>query len=110
MSVTDEEMQQLLAASRTYTLMVLRDGPNMGSPETPGLIWEHGRRNLGLKNDGAMPVVCAVDDDSDLCGIAVLDMEPEEARRVMDGDPGVQAGIFTYELHATRSFPGSVLR
>jgi hypothetical protein len=110
MSITDEQMQQLLAASRTYTLMVLRDGPNMGSPETPGLIWEHGRRNLGLRDGGVMPVVCAVDDDSDLCGIAVLDVEPEEARRVMDGDPGVQAGIFTYELHTTRSFPGSALR
>ena len=110
MSVTDEDMQQLLAASRTYTLMVLRDGPNMGTAETPGLVWEHGRRNLGLKNEGRMPVVCAVDDDTDLCGVAVLDMELDEARRVMDGDPGVQAGIFTYELHPTRSFPGSALR
>lgn len=89
--------------------MVLRDGPNKGSGEAQGLIWEHGRRNLGLKNDGRMPVVCAVSDDSDLCGVAVLDMELEEARRVLDGDPGVQAGIFTYELHTTRSFPGSAL-
>ena len=110
MSVTDDEMNQLLAASRSYTLMVLRDGPTMGSAETPGLVWEHGRRNLGLKNEGRMPVVCAVDDDSDLCGVAVLDMELDEARRVMEGDPGVQAGIFTYELHTTRSFPGSALR
>jgi hypothetical protein len=110
MSVTDEEMQELLASSRTYTLMVLRDGPAMGSPETPGLIWEHGRRNLGLKGEGRMPVVCAVDDDTDLCGVAVLDMELEEARRLMEGDPGVQAGIFSYELHTTRSFPGSGLR
>ena len=110
MSVTDDEMNQLLAASRTYTLMVLREGPAMGSAGTPGLIWEHGRRNLGLKKDGRMPVVCAVDDDSDLCGVAVLDMELDEARRVMEGDPGVQAGIFTYELHTTRSFPGSALR
>ena len=31
MSVTDEEMQHLLAASRTYTLLVLRDGPRMGA-------------------------------------------------------------------------------
>jgi hypothetical protein len=110
MSLTDEEMRQHLAAGRTYTLMILREGPNVGSPETPALIWEHGRRNLVLKGDGVMPVVCAVDDDTDLCGIAVLDMDVDEARRVMDGDPGVQAGIFTYELHPTLSLPGSALR
>ena len=27
----------------------------------------------------------------------------------MDDDPGVRAGTFTYELHVTRSFPGSTL-
>ena len=110
MSVTDDEMDELLAASRTYTLMVLRDGPAMGTAGTPGLIREHGRRNLGLRNEGRMPVVCAVDDDTDLCGVAVLDMDLEQARELMEGDPGVRAGIFTYELHTTRSFPGSVLR
>ena len=29
--------------------------------------------------------------------------------RMLDGDPGVQAGIFTYELHAVRGFPGASL-
>ena len=33
----------------------------------------------------------------------------DEVRRIMDGDPGVQAGVFTYELHPCRSFPGSAL-
>jgi hypothetical protein len=28
---------------------------------------------------------------------------------IMDGDPGVQAGIFTYEVHPVRSFPGDAL-
>ena len=27
----------------------------------------------------------------------------------MDDDPGVQLGIFTYEIHASRSFPGDRL-
>jgi len=27
----------------------------------------------------------------------------------MDGDPGVMAGIFTYEVHLCRSFPGDKL-
>ena len=34
--------------------------------------------------------------------------EPE-VRRIMDGDPDVQAGVFTDELHPCRSFPGLAL-
>ncbi len=33
----------------------------------------------------------------------------EEVVRIMDEDPGVKAGIFTYELHPTHSFPGNSL-
>ena len=28
---------------------------------------------------------------------------------VMDADPGVKAGVFTYEVHVSRSFPGDRL-
>jgi hypothetical protein len=34
----------------------------------------------------------------------------DEARTVMDADPGVAAGIFEYEIHPVRCFFGSVLR
>jgi hypothetical protein len=27
----------------------------------------------------------------------------------MDADPGVQAGVFVYEVHPVRSFPGDAL-
>jgi hypothetical protein len=108
-TVTDTEMQDLLARSRTYTLMILREGPAIGSADAGALIWEHGRRNLALRREGRMPIICAVDDDTDMCGIGVFDLDLEQTRQVMDGDPGVRAGVFTYELHTTRSFPGSVL-
>jgi len=32
--------------------------------------------------------------------------EPEEAKRIMEDDPGVNAGGFVYEAHACRSFTG----
>ena len=49
MTVTEEEMHDLLGRSRTYTLMVLRAGPNIGDDQTPSIIWEHGRRNLAMR-------------------------------------------------------------
>jgi hypothetical protein len=30
-------------------------------------------------------------------------------RTIMDDDPGVPAGIFTYDMHPVRSFPGAAL-
>jgi hypothetical protein len=30
--------------------------------------------------------------------------------RIMSNDPGVQAGLFTYDIHPTRTFPGSSLQ
>ena len=38
----DDEMQAMLATANTYTLMVLRAGPNFGGPDTESVIWEHG--------------------------------------------------------------------
>ena len=34
----------------------------------------------------------------------------EETTRIYGEDPGVKAGIFRYEVHQTRSFPGDDLR
>lgn len=73
------------------------------------IIWEHGRRNFALRADGVLPIVCPVSDGSDIAGIGVLNTSVEEAQKIMDEDPGVQAGVFVYEIHPCRSFPGSSL-
>jgi len=36
------------------------------------VIWEHGRRNFGLRDDGVLAVVLPVRDDSDVCGVGVF--------------------------------------
>lgn len=48
-------------------------------------------------------------DESDWAGIAVFDATPEEADRLLQDDPGVKAGVFTYELVPAFGFPGSAL-
>ena len=50
-----------------------------------------------------------VTDDSELSGVGIFDASEEETVRIMEGDPGVQAGVFTYEVHPVRSFPGDTL-
>ncbi len=104
--ITDEYMRQMLPTAKTYCLMILKAGPKRHQPGAEKIIWEHGRRNFALRADGVMPIVCPVGDGSDVCGIGLFVTGLEETRHIMDEDPGVKAGIFVYELHACRSFPG----
>ena len=92
-----------------YTLAVLRKSDRFGTDGTEQIIWEHGRRNMGLNTDGALPVVCPVRDETDMAGIGIFTGTPEEVRAILDQDPAVQAGILDYTLHPCRSFPGSTL-
>jgi hypothetical protein len=56
-----------------------------------------------------LAVVCPVPDDSDVCGVGIFTAPPDQVARLMDEDPGVAAGVFTYHVHPCRSFPGDGL-
>jgi len=107
--VPDDVMQAGLATTRAYALAILREGPAYHDEGARTIVWEHGRRNFGLRADGLLNVVCPVNDDSEVCGVGIFDATVEEVERIMAGDPGVVAGVFRYDVHACRSFPGDSL-
>jgi hypothetical protein len=39
----------------------------------------------------------------------VFSTDVAQTKTILDGDPAVRAGIFTYELHSSESFPGDSL-
>jgi hypothetical protein len=41
--------------------------------------------------------------------VGIFNGTVDEIRKVMDDDPGVKAGVFVYEIHACRGFPGDRL-
>jgi hypothetical protein len=106
---TDAEMNELLPAAKQYSVVILKKGPNFGEDTTPAVIWEHGRRNFGLRHDGVLPVVLPVTDGSDVCGVGVLATSVDDATALMNDDPGVAAGVFDFEVHPCRGFPGDAL-
>ena len=106
---TDEEMGQLLPSAKAYAVVILKQGPRFGDPSAPAIIWEHGRRNFGLRDDGVLAVVLPVTDGSDVCGIGVFATTVEDATAIMNDDPGVAAQVFTYEVHSCSGFPGDSL-
>ena len=107
--ITDEYMTEMLAKSKNYCIVILKDGPNNSAEGAKGIVWEHGRRNFALRRAGVMPIVCRVSDDSNVSGVAIFDASVDETKKVMDDDPGVKAGIFVYEIHPCKSFPGACL-
>ena len=44
-------------------------------------------------------------DDSDLCGVGIFTTAVEETRTLMNDDPGVVAGVFTFEVHPVAASP-----
>jgi hypothetical protein len=107
--ITDARMHELLAKSKPYTAMLLRMTEMGRASESEQIVWEHGRRNMALTAEGKLPIVCPATDDSDWAGIAIFDAAPDEVDRIMREDPGVRAGVFSYELHPVFGFPGAAL-
>jgi hypothetical protein len=108
-TVTDEYMRQMLTQSRNYSLVVLKAGPKRREPGVEAIIWEHGRKNFSLRADGVLSIVCPVADGENISGIGIFNAPIDEVKKIMDEDPGVKAGIFEYEIHTCRSFPGDSL-
>ena len=108
-TITDEYMREMLAKTRDYTLVFLKDGPNRGAEGEASIIWEHGRRNFALRADGILAIVCPIRDDTPMDGIGIFNAPADEVVALMDEDPAVKAGILAYEIHETRSFPGDRL-
>ena|SRR6185312_4797424 len=107
--VTDEQMHETLAQAKVYTVMVLTSGPKKDHPDRAALAWEHGRRNMALRAEGVMPIVCPIKDETPVHGISIFTRTVEETKAILDDDPAVRAGVFNYELHACLGFPGSML-
>jgi hypothetical protein len=108
-TITDELMMQMISQAKLYSIVLLKSGPNYGKPENQPSIWEHARRNFELREKGLLSIVCPVSDETDLKGIGIFNADVEQTKEIMDGDPGVIAGVFIYEVHTARSFPGDSL-
>lgn len=108
-AITNEFMQQMLTRTKQYCIVLLKAGPQKHAPGSDAIIWEHGRRNFELRAQGVLAIVCPIMDGSEFSGVSIFNATPAETAKIMDEDPGVQAGVFVYELHPCVSFPGDSL-
>ena len=83
--ITDSFMRQMLTRTKTYSLVILKSGPNRNKPGVEKIIWEHGRRNFALRADGLLSIVCPVADGGDVSGIGIFNADIDEVKKIMDG-------------------------
>lgn len=108
-AITDEYMRNILSKSKDYSVVILKATPKRKEPGADKIVVEHGRRNMALREQGVLPIICRISDESNVSGVGIYNATPEEVRKIMDEDPGVRAGIFTYEVHRCKSFPRDCL-
>lgn len=108
-TISDDEMKQTLGTAKNYTIVFLKAGLRTDHPQVQSIIWEHGKRNLALRAEGVMPIICPLKDECEIKGVAILNVNKEEAKQIMDGDPAIIEGILSYEVHPIMSFPGDSL-
>ncbi len=109
--ITDDYMRSMLKTLRPYTVVLLHATPKRNEPGADKIVWEHGRRNFELRRDGKLCIVCPVSDNntSDVKGLMILRCDAKETKRIMDEDPTVKIGIYTYDILCVESFPGDCL-
>jgi len=106
---TDEYMKAKLSETKPFTTVILKKGPSFQNADSFSIVWEHGRRNFLLRSEGALPIVCPVNDGTDVAGIGIFTTNEQQTRIILEDDPAIKAGVLVYEIHPTISFPGSIL-
>jgi uncharacterized protein len=86
-----------------YTLVLLRrppDAPQMSDHELDALQARHLAYRTQLRRDGILVVNGPLGEQSDpaMRGLSIFACGLEEAARLSDGDPSVQAGRLAYDL------------
>ena len=109
-TITDAQIHDWWKSAAPYTIMILSTTARYWTaPDRRGVVEEHGRRMISLQADGILPIVCPAPADSELAGVGIFAADPDRTARIMDEDPAVRAGLFSYAVHPCRSQPGSVL-
>ena len=107
-AVTDDEFRTMRAASRPFSVAILKVGPNYGTPDRTNLddpvmalILRHAKRNFAMHKAGILPVVCPIADGSGVSGVGIFTTSAERTREILEADPAIAAGILTFEIHPT---------
>ncbi len=88
---------------RKYVLCVLKTGPNattLPKDSVKKILGGHMKNINALESQGKLVVAGPFTDNTDWEGVFVFTVETvEDAKKLVETDPGIQTGLFTAELH-----------
>lgn len=108
-SITDERMLEVISNARRYTVSLLRRGRGWGVGDWESLIWEHGRRNIAMREAGILVITLPVPDSEEFAGVGVYTSDTSTVRKILEADPAIVNGILEFELLDAQGFPGDTL-
>lgn len=97
-TITDEQMQQMLAQTKEYTLVLLKANPAYTKEVDQKIIWEHGRRNFQLRAEGLLNIVAPTTQEHAIAGICVFNADVAKN----NGDHGRRSGGERRHFHLRR--------
>ena len=106
------EVLTKLASIKPYVLVILTKGENYGLSDTPRIIQsEHLTYIFEQRRDNEMVLTMPVmDNNSNIAAVAIYNTtDKDEVKRLMDKDPAIMAGVFTYEIVTGMGLPGDKL-
>src|SRR5690348_221857 len=83
--VSNEEMQLLLQSTRDYTVAILNKGPQYSPPQSDPIIFEHGRRNMALREAGLLSIVCPIRDETQVAGTGIFGADVDVVNEILLG-------------------------
>ena len=100
----------------SYQLVLLRHtaaGRDLDGETRERIFREHLAYTLSLVTGGdqlaAGPVDGSPAEDEDICGLGIFQKEGlDEVRRLIEQDPGVQQGLYCFDVMTWRTAPGTV--
>lgn len=110
--VNDAYMSAEIAKMKTYTLLLLKSGPNRGNytdDELNNLQAGHLKHIFEMKLSGKLSIVGPLLSNGNLRGIGIFNASEEEVTQLMAEDPSVKAGLLTVETHPWFGLPGDAL-
>ena len=81
--ITDDYIQEMLAKSKEYAMVILKPGPKSDMEGSKEIIWEHVRRNFALSEDGQLSIVGPVTSETGISGLSIFDTSIDEAKKIV---------------------------
>jgi hypothetical protein len=107
-TVTEEQIRDLVATGKPFSVALLWWGPNRHMDGAAAIEFQHQQRMVSLRADGTIAVLCPAQSET-LAGVAVMTGPHEDARTIMSEDPCVKAGMMNCDVYPVLGFPGDAL-